>query len=175
VAHECSGSVWWDPNPARARVGMLCAVLAIAVAGCSGTASEGPPPAPEILQAIKARQSNYKEIGGAFKSISDELKSAVPDVNSVGPAAREVLTRAQNQLQFFPAGSGPESHVKTRAKPAIWADFTAFTQAHEKFVGSAQQLSDALAAGADRTALSQRASALGQTCKACHDRFRAPD
>jgi cytochrome c556 len=154
---------------------MLCALLAIGVTGCSGTASEGPPPAPEILQAIKARQSNYKEIGGAFKSIGDELKSAVPDFNSVGPAAREILTRAQNQLQFFPTGSGPESHVKTRAKPAIWADFTAFTQAHEKFVSSAQQLSDALVSGADRTALSQRAATLGESCKACHDRFRVPD
>jgi len=167
--------MWWDPNPGRARVGVLCAVLAIGVTGCSGTASQGPPPAPGILQAIKARQSNYKEIGGAFKSISDELKSAVPDVNSVGPAAREIFTRAQNQLQFFPTGSGPESHVKTRARPAIWADFTAFTQAHEKFVSSAHQLAEAVASGADRTALSQRAAALGETCKACHDRFRVPD
>jgi cytochrome c556 len=65
--------------------------------------------------------------------------------------------------------------VKTRAKPAIWVDFTAFTQAHEKFASSAQQLADAFAAGADRTALAQRAAALGETCKACHDRFRVPD
>jgi hypothetical protein len=44
--------------------------------------------APAVTNAIKARQASYKEIGGAFKSINDELKSGAPDMNSVKPLAR---------------------------------------------------------------------------------------
>ncbi|MFL6600140.1 MAG: c-type cytochrome [Steroidobacteraceae bacterium] len=149
-------------------------MLSLAACSHADTEDEGTA-GPEIIAAIKARQSNYKEIGGAFKAIGDELKSATPDVNSIASAAREILARGSHQLQYFSRGSGPESHEKTRAKPEIWQDFAEFKRAHETFVGGAQRLVEAVGASADRKALAEVRAALGQDCKACHDRFRVPE
>jgi cytochrome c556 len=159
-----------------ARITLLIPVIALGLVACShADQDEEGSATPEVLAAIKARQSNYKEIGGAFKSITDELKSGTPDFNSIASAAREILARAQNQLQYFPQGSGPESHEKTRAKSAIWSDLAGFTRAHETFVAGAQRLVEAAGSSADRTTLSNLRAALGQDCKACHDRFRVPE
>ena len=62
----------------------LAAVSAVVIAlGSYGALAA----APNIVAAIKARQANYKEIGGSFKAINDELKSDSPDMNSVRMAA----------------------------------------------------------------------------------------
>jgi cytochrome c556 len=111
--------------------------------------------APTISAAIAARKANFKEIGGAFKTINDEIKSGAPDVNTVRPLARDIASRSALQLKNFPRGSGPESGVKTRAKAAIWSDQAGFNKLQNDMVASA----------------STRA-ALGATCKNCHDRFR---
>jgi cytochrome c556 len=142
--------------------------------GCSSGDEKGAVASPEIVQAIQARKESYKEIGGAFKSISDEIKSGAPDVNSVGPLARDILSRAQSQLPYFIPGSDTRSGEKTRAKPAIWADMAGFTKAHEDFIGASERLVSAVVS-ADMAAIAEAHKKLGATCKSCHDRFRAPD
>jgi cytochrome c556 len=151
----------------------LIAAVLLALTGCGG-APEPPPAPPEIVHAIEARKASYKEIGGAFKTISDEIKSGAPDINSLAPAAREVLSRARGQLPWFPPGSGPDSGVKTRAKPEVWKDFAAFTEAHEHFVAAAESMVSAVDSN-DTAALAERHQTLGKTCKGCHDSFREPD
>ena len=129
---------------------------------------------PEIVAAVEARKVNYKEIGGAFKTITDEIKTGAPDLNTIGPMAQEIRTRALDQLKYFPAGSGVESGEKTRGKAEIWSNFDDFTASHEKFVSAAERLAAAVQGG-DLTGLSTLHSNLGSTCKGCHDRFREPD
>ena len=128
--------------------------------------------APAIVSAIKARQANFKEIGGAFKTVNDEIKSGAPDFASVRPAAREVAVRAAGQAKYFVKGSGPQSGEKTRALPAIWTDAAGFAQVNANFVRAARAL-DAAAQKGDVAALTAARTALGGTCKACHDKFRA--
>jgi len=125
-------------------------------------------------RAIEARKVNYKEIGGAFKTITDEIKTGRPDPNTIGPMAREIRARAAEQLKYFPLGSDVESRVKTRGKAAIRSDYASFTANHEKFVAAADQLVTAIQAG-DMASVVSLHSALGATCKNCHDRFREPD
>jgi len=153
---------------------VISLLLGTLLSACGGK-SDHPPAAPEIVAAIKARKANYKEIGGAFKTLTDEIKSGAPDVNALGPMARDIVTRSQGQLQHFPPGSGPESGEKTRAKADIWSDQAGFTRAHEDFVLRAQQLVQALEGPADPTMLAERHKALGASCKTCHDRYRLPD
>lgn len=126
---------------------------------------------PAITAAIAARKANYKEIGGAFKTINDEIKSGSPDFNSVRPLARDIANRSALQLKHFPKGSGPESGVKTRAKAAIWKDYASFTKLQKDMVTSATAL-NAAATARDVAALAKARTALGATCKSCHDKFR---
>lgn len=145
------------------------------MSGCGQAHDPGASTAtPEILAAIEARKVNYKEIGGAFKTITDEIKTGAPDLNTIGPMAQEIRTRALDQLKYFPAGSGMESGEKTRGKAEIWGNFADFTASHEKFVSAAERLAAAVQSG-DLTGLSHLHSNLGATCKACHDRFREPE
>ena len=127
---------------------------------------------PAVTNAIKARQASYKEIGGAFKSINDEIKSGSPDMNSVRPLARDIATRAALLPKYFPKGSGPESGVKTRAKAEIWKDNATFVKLQGDMITAAKAL-DAAAASGNVGGLTSARNSLGGTCKSCHDRFRA--
>lgn len=129
---------------------------------------------PAITAAVKARKANYKEIGGAFKTINDEIKSGAPDMNTVRPLARDLAARSLQQLKYFPRGSGPESGLKTRAKAVIWSDSTAFVKLQKNMVVSANALNAAAIKG-NVAAITSARTVLGANCKACHDRFREPE
>jgi cytochrome c556 len=146
------------------------AALSLAAAGTYAASAA----APAISAAIAARKANYKEIGGAFKTVNDEIKSGAPDMNTVRPLAKDIATRAALQLKNFPRGSGPESGLKTRAKAAIWSDAAAFLKLQNDMVSAAKTLS-AAAAGGNAAALASARDALGASCKSCHDRFREPE
>jgi cytochrome c556 len=144
------------------------AALALALLAAVQAASAA---APAISAAIAARKANFKEIGGAFKTINDEIKSGAPDVNMIRPLARDIASRSALQRKNFPRGSGPESGVRTRAKAAIWSDQAGFDKLQNDMVAAARAM-DAAASGGNMAALASARGALGATCKACHDRFR---
>jgi len=126
-----------------------------------------------MVALIKARQANYKEIGGSFKAINDELKSDSPDLNSIKSAARDVADRSVQTLKYFPRGSGPESGVVTRAKADIWANPADFSRIQNDMIAAAKMLNIAAAAG-DIAGIQKARASLGATCKACHDKNRQP-
>jgi cytochrome c556 len=128
----------------------------------------------EISEAIKSRKANYKEIGGAFKTLNDEIKTGAPSIDTIQPLAKDLLKRGSMQMNFFPAGSGPESGEKTRAKAAIWSEQKDFNRIHDDFIRSAQTLDQAIDSG-NLTAISAAQKSLGATCKSCHERYREPD
>jgi len=129
---------------------------------------------PEITEAIKSRRANYKEIGGAFKSINDEVKTGSPLIDTIQPLAQEILKRSSMQMNFFPPGSGPESGEKTRAKAAIWAEQDNFRKLHQEFTQAAEQLNSAIISG-NVAAITSAQKSLGMACKSCHDRYREAD
>lgn len=127
--------------------------------------------APNIAGAVKARQASYKEIGGAFKTINDEVKTGAPDMATVRPLARDLAARAARTLAYFPRGSGPESGLKTRAKAQIWAEQAKFASIQRQMIAAAKAL-DAAAAAGDLAKMRAARDTLGGTCKSCHDRYR---
>lgn len=129
---------------------------------------------PAVVAAIKARQANFKEIGGDFKAVNDEVKSGAPILSIVRPAAHDLATRAADQARHFVPGSGPEAGVKTRALPTIWSDPAGFAKANANFVKAAAAL-DAAAQKGDVATLTAARTSLGGTCKACHDKYRAQE
>lgn len=129
---------------------------------------------PEIANAVKSRKANYKEIGGAFKTINDEVKTGSPLIDTIQPLAQDILKRGSMQMNFFPAGSGPESGEKTHAKAQIWAEQDNFRKLHQDFIHAVEQLNSAIDAR-DNTAIASAQKSLGMACKSCHDRYRESD
>jgi cytochrome c556 len=125
-----------------------------------------------VADVIKARQANFKKIGGAFKAINDELKKSEPSVAVLRANANVMNTAAIRNMKSFPKGSGPASGIKTAALPAIWVKPVEFKVAGAKFIKATGALKKATASG-DLAAIRGAAGGIGMNCKGCHDEFKA--
>jgi cytochrome c556 len=167
------------------------AIIALALAACSQEAAEAPPaetpaetaaapaePAPAAAEpaidpkvVIETRQTNLKDMGAAFKTISDETKKGSPDMAAITGAAERVKAHATEIGNWFPAGTGPEAGIKTEALAKIWEDRATFDAAVIKLQDEAGKLQAAAASG-DAAAVKAQFPATGGACKNCHDTFR---
>ena len=127
--------------------------------------------APE--QAIAARQSNLKDLGGAFKTIRDQLRVSSPNVSEIKLAAQQIKDLVADQDHWFPRGTGPESGIKTDAKAEIWTDVKGFARAQKELAEQAPKLLT-LASANDLDGLRSQVPLVGQACKGCHDKYRVP-
>ncbi|MBB6094011.1 cytochrome c556 [Povalibacter uvarum] len=120
---------------------------------------------------IEGRQAALRDIGGAFKGISDELKVSSPSIPTISHYARQIDDLSRQQKFWFPAGTGPEAEIETRAKPEIWQSPEEFRKAQSAFSEHVQKLVKAAESGNVATIQAQWRE-LGKSCKGCHDRFR---
>lgn len=150
----------------KLRVVILAVGLALAAGGAQAQFSP--------KEAVAARINAYRETGAAFKSINDQLKSGAPLKIMMRTSARTIAASARDQYGWFPAGSGAEAGVKTKAKPAIWADAAGFRDAQARFQREADLMNKVVETG-DAAAMQKQARALGQACQACHQKYRAED
>ena len=148
----------------------MAAVLGVAAALAGGAALA----AQTAAQTIAARQAGYKQMGAAFKTINDQLRTNSPDTAAVAAASRRIGEISTAQFGWFPKGSGPESGVKTRAKPAIWSDPARFAAAQKALQTEAAKM-QRLAAARDVAGMKAQAKALGGACAGCHKPFRAEE
>ena len=146
-------------------------IVAAALLLSSTIAFADPPPAAQI----KPRQDKLRDMGGALKAITDEIKKGRIDWdNAVIPNAQTVKDRSGYILNWFPKGSGPEAHVKTYALPAIWQKQDDFTKLGKQLQADAAKLNQ-VAQAKDEPGLKAQVQVIGKTCKSCHDNFRSPD
>src|SRR2546421_661023 len=89
------------------RVALVAVCLLLAGLGASFAQQS------EVEGLIMARQSNSRDIGGAYRELNAELKNGVPMKFLVEQHASQLADLAKEQITWFPAGSGPESGVKT--------------------------------------------------------------
>lgn len=144
---------------------------ALMVSSMTTLAFADPPPAAQI----KPRQDKLRDMGGALKAITDEIKKGRIDWdNAVIPNAQTVKDRSVYILNWFPKGSGPEAHVKTYALPAIWQKQDDFTRLGKQLQADAAKLQQ-VANAKDEAGLKAQVQVIGKTCKACHDPYRSPD
>ncbi len=140
---------------------VLVSTLAVA-AGLTGAA------------AVKDRQTHMKALGAAGKALSDQLRSGKPDPAIVKVQAAKIAAAGRELATWFPAGSGPEAGVKTRALPIIWTDGPEFSADAQHFSEAAARL-DAAAASGDMASVGPAFLGAGKACGACHDKFRAKE
>lgn len=151
------------------RIHLLAAAAAVSVtaAGIAFAAL----PKDKALAIMHERHEGMEMIGKANKSLRRELQSSSPDPVAVRLAAAQTAQLSRKASGWFPAGTGPELG-KTGAKPEIWQNSRDFAAKLAAFQRSAQAL-NAAAAGNDMAAVKARYAEIGQTCKACHDKYRS--
>jgi cytochrome c556 len=147
--------------------GWIVPAFALLVCAAPGIAEEDFDPEP----IIEGRQAALRDIGAAFKAISDELKAPTPVLATIRSNTRQIEDLMKQQHFWFPPGTGPESEIETLAKPEIWQRPAEFKKAQTAFSEAAQQLTRA-AEGSDVSAMRSQWRELGKTCKGCHDTFR---
>src|SRR5215475_295446 len=150
--------------PFTSSVGRLA--LAAALLSCVGfTLVQAA--SPQAAQ-IKPRQDKLRDMGGALKAITDELKKPRVDWdNTIIPNAQTIKDRSAYLLNWFPKGTGPDSGVKTYALPEIWQKTDNFTKFGKEAQAGAIKL-DQVANSRNVDALRAEAVAMGKACKACH-------
>lgn len=145
---------------------LACLTAGVLAAGTAALAEGTPPSA-----SIPARQASYRETGAAFKTINDELRKSAPGRFAMASSARQIEANLRQVAGLFPAGSGPASGVKTKARAVIWSNRAGFDQANVAAVRQADLLVAAMR-GTDIAAIRRQTQALGRSCKACHDTYR---
>ena len=124
--------------------------------------------------AYQVRHDGFEDIGDRFKAINRELKGGSPSMETVQREAAALAEKARQVPGWFPAGTGPESGTRTRAKAEIWASNQDFQQRAQTFIQASSAFSQA-AQGGDVAAVQAAMPALGDSCKHCHERYRGPE
>ena len=121
--------------------------------------------------AIKYRQSAFTVMANHFSRIAGMAQGRVPfDAKVAAENADIVLTMSKLPFQGF--GEGTDKGLPQRAKPEVWKEQPKFRAAAEKMQGEVAKL-DAAAKTGNLDAIKAAVGAVGSSCKACHDDFRA--
>lgn len=121
--------------------------------------------------AIKYRQGAFTVMGNHFGRVAAMAQGRVPfDAKAAAENAGIVATMAKLPFQGF--GDGTDKGLPHRAKTEVWKEQPKFRAAAEKMQAEAAKL-DAAAKTGNLDAIKAAVGAVGGSCKACHDDFRA--
>lgn len=125
--------------------------------------------------AIKARQGQFRLMALNLGILGAMAKGEMDyDAELAQIAADNLVTVSMiNQMTNWPQGSDNGAVEGTRALPVIWENLPDVISKWEDFGTSAQAMQAAAGDGVDgiRGAIGQ----VGGACKACHDKYRAPN
>lgn len=122
-------------------------------------------------QQIKYRQAVFTVLGTQFGIMGGMAQGRTPwDAKAFATAAERAASIATVAPDTFPAGS--ESGARTDAKPEIWKNSEEFGRMMRDLQDKTRALA-AAAKGGDQNAAKAALGAAGQTCKACHDKYKA--
>ena len=142
------------------RVPAAAAAVLLAAAAIAFAAPEGP---------AKARHEAMEQVGDAMKGLGKVAKGQAPfDATFVASSATTIKEKLEQASKLFPPGSDTG---ETHAKPEVWSDRPGFDKTMQDAIAAAT----ALAAVKEEAAFRPALGALGQNCKACHDKYRMPE
>lgn len=95
------------------------------------------------------------------------------DAAAASAAADNIVAVSSLAQNHWPAGSDAMAIDATRAEPMIWDDLDDFAAKWQDFGTKAAELQAVAADG--QAGLGPAVGAVGETCKACHESYRAPD
>jgi cytochrome c556 len=122
-------------------------------------------------QQIKYRQAVYTVLGTQFGIMGAMAQGRAPwDAKAFATAADRAAFISSVAPDTFPAGS--ETGAPTKAKPELWKNTDEFGRMMRDLQDKTRALA-AAAKGGDQNAAKAALGAAGQTCKACHDKYKA--
>lgn len=150
------------------------AIQAVATFALTATAITFSVPAIAQFQkpedAVKYRQSALTVMGTHFGRIGAMVNGRAPfDAKSAQDSAHIVATLSSLPWAGFAANT---ESLKSRAKPEIWKEQAKFKDASDKLVAETAKLEVAAKTG-NLDTIKAAFGAVGGSCKACHDSFRA--
>jgi len=151
----------------RMRLFAVAAALTVTAAGIAFAAL----PRGKALAIMHERHEGMETIGKNFKALHRELDASSPNLNIIRASARNIEALSAKASHWFPQGTGPELG-KTGAKPEIWQNPQDFVVKMRDFQAEARAFG-AAARSSDLALIRAQSSDLGQTCKACHDKYRS--
>jgi len=143
---------------------------AFGIAAVATAQDEGPHDA-----AIKGRQAMFQTYGFNMGILGAMAKGKMDYDADIAAQSAANLNAAANfgQSAMWPEGSDSETpgNAKTRALPAIWSDFPGVLEKSKALQDASAVL--AAEAGNGLDALKSAIGDVGNSCKGCHDDFRA--
>lgn len=122
--------------------------------------------------AGEARQQAFKKILRSFEPMGLMVRGREPYNKDMFIQHADTLKQIANEpFSLFVPNS---IDAKSRAKPEIWSEPTAFKNEQEKFLSAVNQL-DTAAHTANWTTIKKSFGDVAQSCKSCHDKFRGPE
>ncbi len=145
---------------------LALAALALAVAGTASAQMK-----PE--DAIKYRQSAYGAMGWSMARIKMNVEGTFnkEDVIKSANVIQAIANSGMGSL-YLPGTDKGTGWEATRAKPEIWTEKEKLGKAATAFNKEANEMAKVAATG-DAAAVKAQFGKLGETCKGCHDDFKA--
>ncbi len=146
-----------------------CLALALSLAALAGTASAQMKPE----DAIKSRQSAYGFMAWSMGKIKAQLDAPAFNKDEAAKAAHAVAVVANSGLGalYLPGTDKGTGWKETRLKPEFFQQQDEVKKLAMAFNQAANEL-DKVAQSGDKAALQAQFGKTGETCKACHDKFR---
>lgn len=123
---------------------------------------------------VKARQGMFQIMAINLGMLGGMAKGEIEYDAATAQAAADSLVGVSmiNPAPLFPAGTDEMSIDGTRAKAEIWENLPDVVSKWQAFGEAATAMQAAAGEGAG--AIGPALGAMGGTCKACHDAYRAP-
>ncbi|MGC8119857.1 c-type cytochrome [Marinobacter sp. VGCF2001] len=128
-----------------------------------------------VEDQIETRQSAYQFAAWNMGKIKAQaVEGSVQfDQKQVAAAANAIAAVANSGMSvLYSRDSANDRAENTRLKPEFFEEPMKVQEVAVNFVREANTLQE-LAAGGDKAAIARQFAKVGETCKACHDNFRA--
>ena len=153
---------------------MKASTFALALAIALAAGGFGTAMAQDALQVIEKRQGVMKQQGKDLAAVKAMLDGKGDQAAAIAGADDLLKTIPQIPSVFPQKTSSADYPGKTRAKPAIWAEWNQFTAAGQTALAKAQAL-DAAVRGGNPVTLQAAFDDMGKNgCGGCHTPFRDP-
>jgi cytochrome c556 len=159
-------------NPAwKKRIPAFAGSLALAALSLVAAGASQAQGSKEADAAVAYRQATMTVIVNNFGPLGAMASGKMPfDARLFQSRAERVAFMATIAPDVFPAVS--KGGAKTKAKPEIWDNQAEFTKLMKDFTDKSAALAVAAKSGSLDT-IKPAFGAAAQTCKACHDKYKA--
>lgn len=145
-------------------------LAAFALFACAVSTQAGAPVKP--ADVVHYRQSVMELVGWNFGPLSSMTKGKTAwDAKAFAMHAERIRALSTQAIDGFEHGAANDG-VETDAKADIWNNLDDFHAKLDDFVNEAKAL-DETARGGDEAKMKEQFHKTAETCKACHDKYKA--